>query len=102
MSSANEIELSPETARALSEADRWVTESLSELGEVQLKLDEVRAKEKLLAARAATLSDRARNAMTQRSQVFAALVDPASLPEGEWTFSSENGKLIRRKPSDDQ
>lgn len=94
-----EVELTEDQRAGLEEADRWVVNAMAELGAAALEHQEAAARAQAARRELERLSKAARHAEQQRAQVLRAIAGVLSLPPGEWTYNAEQGKLMRKEPT---
>jgi hypothetical protein len=90
------VELMCEQRKAIEEAGRWVTEAFAELGGSYLEFAQLEARYLEVKAQLVACRAKAINAEMSRGNVVAAIAKTMDLPPGEWTYDSDQGKLVRK------
>jgi hypothetical protein len=95
--SEDAIQIQPARFSGLQDAERRAERALAEVGELHLAHEAARRRQHELSGRLEAARRRARQALSERTLAYEALMEGQALPEGEWVLNGERGELVRRK-----
>ena len=100
MDERKDIAVPPAELVALKEADRWVNESLRDLGQAFMKHEASRRTYERDKAALDLAQKGVQQASRQRDKVLGAIAESLQLPDGVWTFDAACGTLVLRGNDD--